>query len=101
MKSIEMNIQVIFGIDHKSLSFINKSNDLLLFSSVEHQIADIKQRLSHIEHLAIEHETEYKNFEENLQGFGINVDTFKQTLQINLMEITMDGMTGIDVSFHL
>jgi len=72
-----------------------------LFSSVEHQIADIKQRLSHIEHIAIENETEYKNFEENLQEFGVNLDTFKQTLETRLIEITMNDVAGINVSFPL
>jgi hypothetical protein len=72
-----------------------------LFRSVEHQIADIKQRLTHIEHLAMEHQTEYKNFEENLQRFGVNLDTFKQTLEARLIEITMNDMTGINVSFQV
>jgi hypothetical protein len=72
-----------------------------LFSTVEHQIADIKQRLTHIEHKAIENEIEYKNFEENLQGFGVNLDTFKQTLETRLIEITMNDVAGINVSFPL
>jgi hypothetical protein len=67
-------------------------------SSVEHQIADIKQRLNHIEHLSLEHQTEYKNFEENLQLFQLNINTFKQTLPTRLMQITIEDIRTIDVS---
>ncbi len=72
---------------------------VFFFSSVEHQIADFKQRLNHIQHLSIEHQTEYKTFEKNLQLFQLNIDTLKQTLQTRLIQITIENIRTIDVSF--
>jgi hypothetical protein len=74
---------------------------VFFFSSVEHQIADFKQRLNHIQHLSIEHQTEYKTFEKNLQLFQLNIDTLKQTLQTRLIQITIENIRTIDVSFFL
>jgi hypothetical protein len=67
-------------------------------SSVEHHIADMKQRLNHLKQLSIEHQTEYKNFEKNLQLFQFDVDKSKQTIPTRLMQITVEDIRIIDVS---
>ncbi|CAF4065047.1 unnamed protein product, partial [Rotaria sordida] len=81
---------------HTNLNEIDRNEYTNHIRSVENQIADIKQRLIHFEKLSIEHQTEYKNFEKNLQLFELNINTFKQTLEIRLMEITIDDMKIID-----
>ena len=85
----------------KSLFSINTNNFSIcsFFSSVEHQIADIKQRLIHFEQLSIEHQNEYRNFEKNLQLFELNINNFKQTIESDLMQVTINNVTKIDVSF--
>ena len=82
----------------KSLFSVNMNN-FPSFSSVEHQIADIKQRLIHFEQLSIEHQNECRNFEKNLQLFKLNINNFKQTIESNLMQVTINNITKIDVSF--
>ncbi|UJR37453.1 hypothetical protein I4U23_030156 [Adineta vaga] len=64
--------------------------------SVEHQIADVRQRLNDIKQISMENQTKYQHFEENLQGFGLNIDTFKQTLETRLMDITIDNIRTLD-----
>ncbi|CAF4231420.1 unnamed protein product, partial [Rotaria sordida] len=81
---------------HRNLNEIDRNEYTNHIRSVENQIADIKQRLIHFEKLSIEHQNEYKHFEKNLQLFVFNINTFKQTLQIRLMQITIDDMKIID-----
>ncbi|CAF4123333.1 unnamed protein product, partial [Rotaria sordida] len=85
---------------HRNLNEIDRNEYTNHIRSVENQIADIKQRLIHFEKLSIEHQNEYKNFEKNLQLFVLNINTFKQTLQIRLMQITIDDMKIIDVELE-
>ncbi len=59
----------------------------------------MKQRLNHLKQLSIEHQTEYKNFENNLQLFQFDVDKSKQTIPTRLMQLTIEDIRIIDVSF--
>jgi hypothetical protein len=81
--------------------FLSLIQFLLSCSSVEHQIADIKQRLIHIKHLSIEHQTEYNTFEKNLHLFQLKISTFKHTIEIRLIQITIEDIRTIDVSLEL
>ena len=67
-------------------------------SSVEHRIADMKQRLKHTEQVTIEHDTEYRQFEENLHGFQSNVNDLGHRLGSRVKQITIDDIGTIDVS---
>ncbi len=69
-----------------------------IFSSVEHHIADMRQRLNHLQQLSIEHQTEYKIFENDLQLFQLDIDKSKQTIPTRLMQITVEDIRTIDVS---
>lgn len=71
------------------------------FRSVEHQIADIKQRLAYYEKLSIEHQNEYMNLDQNLQLFKLNIDKFKDSFQTQLLQITIEDIRIIDVSLRL
>lgn len=72
-----------------------------IFSSVEHHIADMRQRLNHLQQLSIEHQTEYKIFENDLQLFQLDIDKSKQTIPTRLMQITVEDIRTIDVSLSL
>lgn len=56
--------------------------------SVEHQIADVKQRLTYLEQQSIEHETQFKNFDENLRKFEVHFQTFQQTISTHSNELS-------------
>ena len=58
----------------------------------------MKQRLNHLKKLSIEHQTEYKNFENNFQLFQFDVDKSKQTIPALLMQLTVEDIRTIDVS---
>ncbi|CAF3855305.1 unnamed protein product, partial [Adineta steineri] len=79
-----------------NLNDIDRNEYTSHIRSVENQIADIKQRLNHIENITIEHQIKYENFEENLQEFIRNIDPFQQTLQTRLIDVTIDDMGIID-----
>ena len=65
---------------------------------MEHQIADAKQRLTHIEQLSIENNTKYQNFEENLQEFDASTNRLRESLETRLEEATVDDIRALDVS---
>lgn len=71
------------------------------YSSVEHQIADLKQRINYLEQLFNEHQTEYKNFQKNLKLFDLNMIAFQESIERRLIEVTIDDIIIIDVSLFL
>ncbi|CAF1349498.1 unnamed protein product, partial [Rotaria sordida] len=98
-------IQITVQILDQAVLLINQNIKILRTNLEHYQLSNnnieelqrltntyIKQRLIHFEKLSIEHQNEYKNFEKNLQLFLLNINRFKQTLQIRLMQITIDDM---------
>ncbi|CAM4803210.1 unnamed protein product [Rotaria magnacalcarata] len=81
---------------HLNLNETDRNEYAIHIRSVEHQIADLKQRVTYFEQLSIEHQTEYKNFEKNLKLFELNMNAFKDSVQRRLLEITIDDLLIID-----
>ncbi|CAF3475042.1 unnamed protein product [Rotaria socialis] len=81
---------------HLNLNETDRNEYAIHIRSVEHQIADLKQRVTYFEQLSIEHQTEYKNFEKNLKLFELNMSAFKDSVQRRLLEITIDDLLIID-----
>lgn len=90
-----MNMLVTFG-KNSFMSFIPIQSNV--YRSVEHHLADVKQRLNYLQQLSLAHQTEYKTFENNLQSFRSNNDRLKQTIPSQLNQITVEDIRTIDVS---
>jgi len=73
----------------------------IFYSSVEHQIADLKQRLVHLEQQSIEHQTAFKNFDDNLRLFQTNFQTLQQSIEKRLVDLSVEEIHQIDVSLDL
>ena len=58
----------------------------------------MKQRLNYLQQLSLEHQTEYKKFENNLQLLRAKNDQFKQRIPSQLAQITIEDIRTIDVS---
>lgn len=87
------HIRFVFAVEIQARQTIT-----MVSSSVEHQIADMKQRLKHTEQVTIEHDTDYRQFEEKLYGFQSNVNELGQRLGSRVKQITIDDIGLIDVS---
>lgn len=90
-----MNTRVIFG-KNSLIFFIAKYSNVC--SSVEHHLADVKQRLNYLQQLSLAHQTDCKTFEDNLQSCRSSNDRLKQTIPSQLKQITIEDIRTIDVS---
>lgn len=85
-------------IDFVSVFERERERPDLDFSSVEHQINDMKQRLEHFQEKTREHEEIYEEFQKQFQSYRTDLIDLRGRVQMELADLTLDQFDQIEVS---